>query len=143
MSTTKNILEDFDLRKTKTRSEILDIFLSQSQAISYADIENRLDNAHDRVTVYRTLKTFLEKGIIHKIPSDSGNPKYALCPDECSEEQHSHEHVHFKCDSCGQTTCLETVQVPHIRLPLGYVTRESNLLVAGYCASCSSKELLN
>jgi Fur family ferric uptake transcriptional regulator len=139
LSTTKNILNDFDLRKTKTRSEILDLFLTQPQAISYTDIEESLDQNHDRVTVYRTLKTFLEKGIIHKIPSDSGNPKYALCPDECSEEQHSHEHVHFKCESCAQTTCLETVQVPQIKLPMGYTSRESSLLVTGYCANCSAK----
>lgn len=133
---TSDILNDYDLRKTKGREEILDLFLGHDHALSHADIETLLGKNFDRVTVYRTLKTFLEKGIIHKVLSDQGSPKYALCSDECTDNEHHHEHVHFKCDVCGQTTCLDKVHVPAIQLPKGYTFGEANLLISGRCPSC-------
>jgi Fur family ferric uptake transcriptional regulator len=44
--------------------------------------------------------------------------------------------VHFKCNQCGQTTCLETVHIPTIVLPAGFIKQESNLLIQGVCTSC-------
>ena len=73
------VLKDFSLRSTPNRKEILDLFLQRSYALSHADIENEFENSLDRVTVYRTLKTFLDKGLIHKVLDDGGGIKYALC----------------------------------------------------------------
>lgn len=136
MSLSKDILVDFDLRKTKGREEILNLFMNHDYALSHADIESNLGKSFDRVTVYRTLKTFLDKGIIHKVLSDSSGPKFALCPEECKDDHHHHEHVHFKCEKCGQTTCLEGVEVPKINLPSGYQFQEANLLISGSCPRC-------
>lgn len=133
---TEGILKDFELRKTKSREDILRLFIDNEFALSQSDIENQLSHSLDRVTVYRTVKTFLEKGLIHKILSDEGSPKYALCPDECAETEHHHEHVHFKCEECGQTTCIDNIDVPKVTLPAGYDYKESNLLVSGICPEC-------
>lgn len=133
---TEGILKDFDLRKTKSREDILELFIDNEFALSQSDIESHLSHSLDRVTVYRTIKTFLEKGLIHKILSDEGSPKYALCPEECVNTDHHHEHVHFKCEQCGQTTCIDNVDVPKVTLPSGYHYKESNLLVSGICPEC-------
>jgi Fur family ferric uptake transcriptional regulator len=133
---TESILKDFDLRKTKSREDILELFIDNEFALSQSDIENHLSHSLDRVTVYRTIKTFLEKGLIHKILSDEGSPKYALCPEECADTAHHHEHVHFKCEQCGQTTCIDNIDVPKVTLPSGYDYHESNLLVSGICPEC-------
>jgi Fur family ferric uptake transcriptional regulator len=137
------ILQSFKLRNTDCRKEILDIFLSKSFALSNADIELKVGKEFDRVTVYRTLKTFLTKGIIHKVLDDTGNPKYALCKEHCTHEEHHHQHVHFKCNECGQTNCLEEIEIPPIQLPLGYKSTESNLLISGTCVDCTHKLNLN
>ncbi|MCU0446917.1 MAG: transcriptional repressor [Microscillaceae bacterium] len=131
------ILQTYKLRNTDCRAEILDIFLNKSFALSNADIEEKISKAFDRVTVYRTLRTFLTKGIIHKVLDDSGNPKYALCKDHCNQSEHHHQHVHFKCNQCGQTNCLEEVEIPAIQLPQGYLSLESNLLINGVCVNCN------
>ncbi|QHT66043.1 transcriptional repressor [Rhodocytophaga rosea] len=135
----KNILKEYDLRNTSCREEILDLFLQRNFALSHADIESTIHEDFDRVTVYRTLKTFLDKGLIHKVLDDEGVTKYALCKEKCSHTEHHHEHVHFKCMTCGLTNCLDSVLIPSISLPAGYSLSETSLLVQGTCQDCNQK----
>ena len=136
---TTDILKDHNLRTTGCREDILEIFLKERFALSHADIEQRLPEGFDRITLYRTLKTFVDKGLVHKVLDDEGNTKYALCKESCGTAGHHHEHVHFKCTQCGQTNCLEEVQIPAIRLPEGYNPVDMNLLVQGVCQLCNRK----
>jgi Fur family ferric uptake transcriptional regulator len=129
------VLRDYKLRSTPNRKEILRLFLKREYALSHGDIEKEIENSLDRVTVYRTLKTFLDKGLIHKVLDDEGGVKYALCSDACNAAGHHHDHVHFKCTRCGQTYCLN-VEVPSVRLPKGYQEQEVNLLIQGVCRQC-------
>jgi Fur family ferric uptake transcriptional regulator len=131
------LLKDFRLRTTPSRQEILHLFLRKEYALSHGDIEKEINNALDRVTVYRTLKTFLDKGLIHKVLDDEGSLKYALCNEACTTAGHHHNHVHFKCTACGQTNCLD-VEIPSVKLPKGYKPKELNILVQGICENCSS-----
>ena len=105
-----HILKDFQLRLTSSRTDILRLFLDHGYALSYSDIEREVAKTHDRVTVYRTLKTFLDKGVVHKVLDTEGSLKYALCKENCTSAKHHHEHVHFKCTCCGQTNCLEDMK---------------------------------
>jgi Fur family ferric uptake transcriptional regulator len=130
------LLKDFSLRTTNSRQAILHLFLKKDYALSHGDIEKEIDNSLDRVTVYRTLKTFLDKGLIHKVLDDEGSLKYALCNEACSIKGHHHNHVHFKCIKCGQTSCLD-IEAPEVKLPKGYKAKEINLLIQGTCETCS------
>ena len=132
----ETLLKGFKLRSTPNRQEILHLFLNKNHALSHGDIEKEIDNSLDRVTVYRTLKTFLDKGLIHKVLDDEGSLKYALCNEACTTAEHHHDHVHFKCTKCGQTNCLN-VEVPSIRLPKGYKADAVNLLIQGICERCN------
>ncbi|CAN5395678.1 transcriptional repressor [soil metagenome] len=132
----EQILKDFRLRNTSSRTDILHLFLHRPYALSYSDIEKEVAATYDRVTVYRTLKTFLDKGVVHKVLDDQGSLKYALCKNHCTTGEHHHEHVHFKCTRCGQTNCLEDVEIPSVPLPKGYKARELNLLIQGTCLDC-------
>jgi Fur family transcriptional regulator, ferric uptake regulator len=132
----KNTLKEHNLRTTSCREDILGTFLDRRVALSHGDIEGLLGDRFDRVTIYRTLKTFLEKGIIHKVLDDEG-VRYAMCQDHCSEHDHHHDHIHFKCTECGQTNCLETVHIPAVQLPEGYRANELNLLIQGQCPDCT------
>jgi Fur family transcriptional regulator, ferric uptake regulator len=137
MIAAKNMLLSFGLRHTDTRENIVACFLDQTMALSQSDLEETLTKPFDRITVYRTIKTFLEKGLIHKILDDQGGLKYALCKDSCSQGQHQHDHVHFKCVTCQQTTCIDNTFVPNIVLPVGYSRQEVNMLVHGVCPNCN------
>ncbi len=139
MNLSKNTLKEFDLRHTGCREDILASFQTYSHALSHGDLENLFGERFDRVTIYRTLKTFVEKGIIHKVLDDEGGTKYALCRStECTHEEHHHDHVHFKCLSCGNTTCIESVHIPKISLPEGYRLSDINMLMQGTCPMCKA-----
>lgn len=135
-SASNQLLKTFRLRSTPTRQEVLRLFLKMDYALSHSDIESEISDDIDRVTVYRTLKTFTDRGLIHKVLDDGGGLKYALCTNACSTTEHRHDHVHFKCMRCGQTNCLD-IEIPGVRLPKGYVAREVNLLIQGMCRDCS------
>lgn len=131
-----HILKRNQLSVTTTRSRILELFLSQSGALAHGDIEKRTGEKIDRVTVYRTLQTFVDKGIIHVIPTSDNAVRYALCKEECSEGHHHDHHVHFVCRQCGSTICLEEVNVPDVKLPGGYQSTQIEVVVNGICKDC-------
>ncbi len=134
-----DILKNHHLRTTACRESVLSTFQNREAALSHGDLEGALKSKHfDRVTIYRTLRTFLEKGIIHKVLDDEGT-RYALCKDHCVGDDHNHDHVHFKCTDCGQTNCLDNLHIPAVKLPSGYQAQEFNLLVQGLCADCSAE----
>lgn len=135
MSSPLSILQSHKLRITECRKEIIREFLDKQVALAHSDLEETLDSQFDRVTIYRTLKTFVDKDVVHKVLDDSGATKYALCSHE--EEVHNHEHVHFKCEICGETTCLESITLPSIKLPQGFKKKEMSLLVQGTCNKCN------
>lgn len=138
MTAAAQTLKAFNLRHTAGREQVLDLFLSAGgHALAHSDVETGLGPDHDRVTVYRTLRTFLDVGLIHKVLDDEGGTKYALCRETCSDGHHQHDHVHFKCENCGQTTCLDEVHIPSVSLPNGYQRKEMNLLIQGVCQGCN------
>ena len=95
----KDTLRLHELRHTGCREDILDILHNRDSALSHGDLENGLKDLYDRVTIYRTLKTFVDKGIIHKVLDEEGL-RYALCKEVCHDHDHHHDHVHFKCQLC-------------------------------------------
>lgn len=133
-----DILRSSALSLTTGRKTILEIFLSSPNALAHQDIEIACKEKYDRVTIYRTLQTFLEKGIIHTIPSSDNITRYALCNDDCIETGHHHDnHVHFTCDTCGKTICLDQTEVPAVHLPKGFRAHQINMIVSGVCKSCA------
>lgn len=133
----KVILKKNNLSVTGSREKILSLFLNQEGALAHGDIEKRAGEKFDRVTVYRTLQTFVEKGIIHAIPTADNSIRYALCKDDCSEGHHHDHHIHFLCTNCRNTYCLDNVATPELRLPKGYVTSHIEVVVEGVCKACS------
>jgi len=125
------------INPTAMRLLVLDFLLLQNSALSLSDIEKGLHPA-DRVTIYRTLKTFIEHGLIHSIDDGTGTPKYALCSDACDAAGHHDTHVHFYCTSCKETLCLPNIQIPRISLPVGYINNEVSLIIKGVCEKCSA-----
>jgi Fur family ferric uptake transcriptional regulator len=124
------------LSVTDSRKKILELFLKSPEALTHADIEKKTGENFDRVTVYRTLQVFVEKGIIHHIPTTDNAVLYALCKDDCEEGHHHDNHVHFICEECDKTICLDDVTVPEVKLPKGFKPRHAEMVVNGICDDC-------
>ena len=132
------ILRRKNLSVTDSRRKILTLFLSTPDAMAHGDIEKKAGEKFDRVTIYRTLQTFVEKGIVHTIPTADNAVLYALCKD-CTEGHHHDDHVHFVCSACERTICLDDVISPNIDLPEGYVADSVQVVIHGTCKDCNMK----
>lgn len=131
-----DILKKNQLSVTEGRKKILGLFLNSPGALAHADIEKSADISFDRVTVYRTLQTFVEKGIIHNIPTTDNSILYALCKDNCEAGLHHDNHVHFICDVCDKTICLDNVSIPEVKLPKGFKQKQTDVVISGICDEC-------
>jgi Fur family transcriptional regulator, ferric uptake regulator len=131
-----NILKKNNLSVTDGRKTILQLFLETEGALAHSNIEQSTQQAFDRVTVYRTLQTFVDKGIIHTIPTTDNSILYALCKDECEAGHHHDNHVHFICNNCTKTICLDDVIVPTVKLPKGFTPNQAAMVVKGVCDDC-------
>lgn len=136
MNANLDILKKNGLSITEGRKKILDLFLDNEGALAHADIEKYTDAAFDRVTVYRTLQTFVDKGIIHLIPTTDNSVLYALCKHNCEQGHHHDNHVHFICNVCDKTICLDDVTVPEVKLPKGFKPVQAAMVVKGICSDC-------
>lgn len=130
------ILKKNQLSVTESRKKILELFIHSKGALAHGDIEKLSSEHFDRVTVYRTLQTFVEKGIIHSIPTADNSVRYALCKDDCSAGHHHDNHVHFVCDKCSTMFCLDHVHVPAVEVPSGFLTKQTDVLISGICPNC-------
>lgn len=135
----ENILKRNQLSVTGSRVKILELFLAQQGALAHGDIEKRTGEKFDRVTVYRTLQVFLNKGIIHTIPTADNSIRYALCKDDCAGGHHHDNHVHFVCNECGSTICLDEVTIPGVKLPVGFEPTQVEMVISGVCKDCRDK----
>ncbi|WP_214225679.1 transcriptional repressor [Pedobacter sp. B4-66] len=132
----ENKLKGKDINPTAMRLLVLEFLTKQSAAISLNDLEKGMAPS-DRITLYRTLKTFEEKGLVHSIEDGTGATKYALCEEDCDGENHHDLHVHFYCNTCKETFCLPNTQIPDISLPVNFLRQEMNLIIKGICDQCN------
>jgi Fe2+/Zn2+ uptake regulation proteins len=132
----ENKLKVKDVNPTAMRLLVLEFLTKQNAAISLNDLERGMAPS-DRITLYRTLKTFEEKGLVHSIEDGTGATKYALCEEDCDGENHHDLHVHFYCNTCKETFCLPNTQIPDISLPINFFRQEMNLIIKGICDQCN------
>ncbi len=138
MNRITTLLKQSKLSVTQSRERILQLFFQGEGALAPADIERGMGEHFDRVTVYRTLQSFVEKGIIHRIPSADNVVKYALCKDNCSEGHHHDHHVHLVCTRCDTTFCLDGIEIPEIKVPSGIRVDNVQVVVSGICKNCNT-----
>src|SRR5690606_11459385 len=128
------------LKVTQPRLRVLHIISEKETAISQPELEKLLGDSVDRVTLYRVLATFEEKGILHKIFDLHGTATFALCSTDFDEHHHHDEHVHFICERCNSIYCLEDFKMPKINLPEGYQLQSVGVNAVGLCAQCKALE---
>src|SRR5690606_15924363 len=136
MDAVEKILAHRHVRPTAMRLLVYKFLAAKERAVTLTDIENAFVKS-DRTTLYRTIKTFSENGIVHQIEDGTGVAKFALCEDGCNCDIENDLHLHFHCNVCNQTQCLTDRKIPQIKLPAGYKAIDVNLVVKGVCNTCN------
>ena len=137
MKEIKQLLKPYGLKLTLPRLKLLEIFLSNNKAVTYGELLRLTEETFDRITIYRTLKSFEDLGIIHRILGINSSPNYALSAISSIKEIY-HQHLHFSCIKCGGVYCLNDQLVPAVTLPEIYKVLSLNMIVIGICEKCNN-----
>lgn len=133
------LLKQYQLKVTQPRLRTLEVISTKKSAISQPELEKLIGKEIDRVTLYRVLASFEEKGILHKIFDLNGTATYALCSTNCSEHNHHDQHVHFICRSCNSVFCMDEITLPSFNIPEGYKLEAVAINALGLCDQCQEK----
>lgn len=136
----ENILLSKKISPTPMRVMVLEYFLQQTAAISLNDLENEFSYS-DRTTLYRTVKTFEENGLVHDIKDSNEPTKYAMCETDCKNGIHYDRHIHFYCTECKLLVCLPKENLPQINLPEGFELQEVSFVARGICNICKNNAI--
>nr|WP_321450231.1 transcriptional repressor [uncultured Carboxylicivirga sp.] len=125
-------LSEYGLSRTTIRTKLVQILSDAKEALSSKEIEQQLDDNIDRVTLYRTIRLFEEKKLIHKIVVDEQTTKYRLI-----RPNKNTDHPHFHCVKCDKVVCLPQTPLPCCDLPQGFSANTQNTIIEGTCQKCN------
>jgi Fur family ferric uptake transcriptional regulator len=135
VETFENYLRTKNLKHSKPRRDILDVFLGSQGHLSAQELYDQVKQINPRVgfaTVYRTLKLLEECGLARSMDYGDGTQRY---------EPDRFQHHHIICTSCNRTVeflspeleaLLENVQASHDYLPQAYAVR-----ILSICQDCT------
>lgn len=145
----RQILKDAKLYCTEARIAILQVLMEAGRPLRQDQIAERvagfqpttrerdaLDarNALNKVTVYRTLESLIEVGLVHRAFTYKRAWYFELA-DHCTEHQC---HPHFTCTSCGVTHCLRDTLLPMARVSQkGFIVNRQQVRLEGLCPACA------
>lgn len=127
------------LRRTPVRAGVIDILQAAKAPLAAADILAKLPPRTDVVTLYRTLTTFVNKKIVHRVHGDHNVWLFAMGDPERTTP---HRHPHFVCESCGKVECLHDALLPAnfiqtLGVPNKYKIRYPEVVLHGRCPRCT------
>ena len=125
------------VRTTANRILVLRALMAATQPMSLNELETTL-YPMDKSSISRVLTLFLAHDIVHAFEDGRGVCNYELCASDgvCLGED---EHIHFYCERCQHSYCMETLEVPPLRLPKGYSAHAISIVKKGICPHCQNK----
>ncbi len=136
-----DILQNHGIRPTANRILVARTMLKSDKPLSLIEIEDTLLSI-DKSVIFRTLKLFADKHLVHVIEDGSGCVRYEMCHShnhgtDGDDDDHDDDlHPHFYCIVCRRTFCLHDIQLPRIDAPGGFEVRTINCVVKGVCKQC-------
>ena len=131
-------LEDHNLKHTKQRDAILDVFLEATGHVTSEELYERVRERHPGIgytTVYRTMKLLCDAGLASERHFDDGITRY-----EIAQEHHDH----LVCVKCGKIIEFECRMIENTQDQIAAryhfrVLRHRHELY-GHCSSCRDDE---
>lgn len=129
------LMEHHGVKATANRILIAGALSRAGRPMSMGELEDTLETV-DKSVISRTLSLFREQHLVHVIEDGGDGVRYELCHSH-HEDHDDDTHVHFHCESCGRTFCLEDIPVPEVSVPDGFKASSVNYMIKGICPDCS------
>ena len=128
------LMERHGVKPTANRIVIARALAASGRPMSMTELETLLETI-DKSNVFRTLQTFREAHLVHVLDDTGDGVRYELCHRHDDVEDDD-VHVHFYCEKCHRTFCLEDIPVPPVSIPQEYEINSVSYLVKGVCKDC-------
>ena len=125
------------IRPTANRILVYDALARQESPQSLKNMENLLLSM-DKSSIFRTLTLFLEHDAVHAFEDGRGILNYEVCEEE-GECDHHDGHIHFYCESCHRSFCMEDIHIPSFELPEGFYPHSVSFVIKGECPECRKR----
>ncbi len=125
------------VKPTANRILVYKTLVTMEHPASLADIESR-QLQMDKSSIFRVLTLFHEHDVVHAFEDGRGILNYELCHSDGACTMNDN-HVHFYCESCQQSFCLDNIHIHDIQLPEGFHAHSLSFVVKGECAECRKK----
>ena len=129
------LLTEHGIKPTANRILVIKALSSAGRPMSLSELENKIMTI-DKSGVFRTLTLFREQHLVHVIEDGGDGVRYELCH-SYHDDVDDDLHVHFYCEHCQRTYCLDYIPVPAIEVPSGFVIHSVNYMVKGICPQCA------
>ncbi|MBR1678126.1 MAG: transcriptional repressor [Bacteroidales bacterium] len=133
-STLISLMEHHGVKPTVNRILIARALSGAGRPMSMTELEERLETI-DKSSVFRTLTLFRDAHLVHVLEDAGDGVRYELCHSHHDDEDDD-VHVHFYCEKCHRTLCLENIPVPHVCVPEGFESHTVSYLLKGICPDC-------
>jgi len=130
-------LESKGIKPTANRILILKELMLARSPLSLSNLEHTMVSL-DKSSIFRTLTLFLEHDVVHAFEDGRGVLNYELC-EESGKCDHHDGHIHFYCESCQRSFCMEDIHIPSFELPEGFFPHSVSFVIKGECPECSKK----
>ncbi len=124
------------LKLTAVRLAVLEILGAAPRALQAKEILEAIRGRRrvNKVTVYRILEDFTQRGMVRRLSLDGRVSHYELA---C---EHHPPHPHFQCQTCREVQCLEPVPLARVwaelQGPVGNRADHIDIRVKGLCHKC-------
>ena len=132
-SVVTELMKDHGIRPTTNRIIVAQALAEESRPLTMTELEDRIGSI-DKSGIFRTLTLFKECHFVHVL-EDAEGTRYELCH-SLNHQEDNDMHIHFHCEHCGTTVCLEDIPVPEVALPEGYTMQSVSFVVKGICPKC-------
>lgn len=128
-------LQEAKLKVTPARIAIIRLFETHSEPLDALHIIEHLQNkiGIDRVTVFRILNIFTEKGLLKKLEFGEGKARYELKKEE---------HHHLICTKCGGIEIIADCSIENwekeIKSKKNFLVQRHSLEFFGLCENCQA-----
>ena len=128
-------LESKGIRPTANRILVMKTLMGEQNPQSLSNLERKMVSM-DKSSIFRTLTLFLEHDVVHAFEDGRGVLCYELCEEKGACDHHD-GHIHFYCESCQRSFCMEDIHIPSFELPEGFYPHSISFVIKGECPDCS------
>lgn len=130
-------LESKGIRPTANRILVMKTLMGEQNPQSLSNLERKMVSM-DKSSIFRTLTLFLEHDVVHAFEDGRGVLCYELCEEKGACDHHD-GHIHFYCESCQRSFCMEDIHIPSFELPKGFYPHSISFVIKGECPDCRKK----